>query len=117
MTGISEAFASGLIFPAMVLAFLGWAVPRLNALWLPEGVRPLMINALLSTLMMGVLGAGYFGLLYLWQGMPFDTLFEAGLGHGALHFLRVSMMSALLWAPILLFSLSRLPRKWVKEVW
>lgn len=117
MNGIAEAFSSGLILPAAVLAFLGWAVPRLNALWLPEGVRPLLFNGFLSTLIMALLGAGYFLVLYLWQGIPLAMLFEGGAGATLGYFLRLSLISALLWAPIMLFSLSRLPRNWVKEVW
>ena len=46
-----------------------------------------------------------------------DVLFENGTAGAVFHFLRLSVISVLLWGPVLLLSLSRLPRKWVKEVW
>ena len=117
MTAIAGSFSSGLIVPAVLLALLGWAVPRFLAIGLPEGVPWLLLNGFLSTFIMGALGAGYFALLYVWQGVPFDVLFENGTAGAVFHFLRLSVISVLLWGPVLLLSLSRLPRKWVKEVW
>lgn len=115
--GLTDAFASGLILPAAVLALLGWAVPRLLALVIPEGVRPLMLIALLSTLVMGASGALFFAGLYLWQGMPMAALFEAGLAAGVVHFGRLSLISALLWGPIMVLSIAGLPKNWIKETW
>lgn len=110
-------FSGGLIFPALVLALIGWLVPRgLSLVW-PEGVRPLMWLALTSTVIMMVLGMGYFVLLYIWQGMPLAMLFEPGLGAGLLHFLRLGTISALLWGPIMVLSVAGLPKHWVKETW
>lgn len=110
-------FSDGLVFPAAVLALLGWLVPRLLSRIFPEGVRPLMILAFVSTLMMFVLGMGFFLALYIWQGAPLGTLFEAGILPGLVHFGRLGMISALLWAPILILSVAGLPKHWTKETW
>ncbi len=117
MTGITQAFAGGLILPAVCVAALGWVVPRLLALIFPEGVTALMLLALTATVVMLAFGAGFFALLYVWQGVPFDMLFEGGIAAGVLHFGQLGLISALLWAPILVLSVAGLPKNWVTMVW
>jgi hypothetical protein len=110
-------FSDGLVFPAAVLALLGWLVPRLLSRVFPEGVRPLLILAFISTLVMFLFGMGFFLALYIWQGAPISTLFEAGWTSGLLHFGRLGLISALLWGPILILSVAGLPKHWIKETW
>jgi len=114
---MSEAFTSGLIFPALVLAALGWAVPRLLALFWPEGVKWLMLLTLASTVIMALCGAAFFGFLYTVQGIGVEDLLETGGGALVAHFLRLSLISALLWAPLMILSIAGVPKTWVKEVW
>lgn len=114
---MSEAFASGLIFPALVLAALGWFVPRFFALFWPEGVKWLMLLALASTVVMALCGAAFFAFLYTVQGIGVDDLLETGGGALIAHFLRLSLISALLWAPLMILSIAGIPKNWVKEVW
>ena len=83
------AFADGLIWPAATLAFLGWLVPRLLSLVFPEGVRPLLMLALCAALVMLALGMAFFAGLYLWQGVTWDILLEAGWPALVAHFLRL----------------------------
>ncbi len=115
--GITGAFADGLILPAVLLAMLGWSVPRLLALIWPEGVGPLMVLAFVSTCIMAAFGTAFFVGLYMWQGVPVATLFEPGLGAGLAHFGRLAIISALLWGPIMVLSLAGLPKNWVEKVW
>lgn len=110
-------FSDGLVFPAAFLALLGWLVPRLLSRVFAEGVTPLLILTFVSTLIMLVLGMGFFLALYIWQGAPIDTLFEAGVVAGLLHFGRLGLISALLWAPIMILSVAGLPKHWIKETW
>ena len=110
-------FADGLILPAALLALLGWLVPRGLSLLFPEGVRPLFILAFVATIAMYLVGVGFFLGLYLWQGVPLATLFEAGVWPGLLHFGWLGLISALLWAPILILSVAGLPKHWVRETW
>jgi len=114
---VNRIFTDGLIIPALVLALVGWLVPRMLSLVWPEGVRPLLLLTFVATLIMLVLGMGFFLGLYLWQGVPLDLLFEPGLGAGIAHFLRLGLISALLWGPIMILSVAGLPRQWVKETW
>ena len=106
-----------LLLPAMILAALGWFVPRLLALFWPEGVKWLFGLALASTFVMGIAGAVFFAVLYMMQGDSFADLYRTnGLGTLA-HFGRLSLLSALLWAPLMVLSLIGVPKNWVKEVW
>jgi len=107
----------GLIVPALALALMGWLVPRLLSLVWPEGVWPLFALAFVATLAMFGLGTSMFVVLYVWQGVPLVTLFQDGLGPGLWHFARLGLISALLWAPIMVLSVAGLPKHWVKETW
>ena len=106
-----------LVVPAMSLAALGWAVPRVLALWWPEGGKWLMALALASTFIMALAGAGFFALLYAQQGVDlYDLYGTQGIGT-VVHFAQLSLMSALLWAPLMVLSLVGVPKNWVREVW
>ena len=109
--------ADGLILPALVLALVGWLVPRGLSLVFPEGVRPLMLLTLCATIIMFVLGSAFFLGLYLVQGVPLAAIFEPGFASGVVHFGRLGLISALLWGPIMILSVAGLPRHWVKETW
>lgn len=110
-------FSDGLVFPAALLALLGWLVPRLLSRLLPEGVKPLMVLAFISTLIMFVLGMVFFLTLYIWQGASIDTLFEAGILVSLVHFGRLGLISTLIWGPIMILSVAGLPKHWIKETW
>lgn len=108
---------SELLIPALLLALIGWLVPRLLSLVFPEGVRALMVLAFCSAVIMFMLGAGFFLALYWWQGAPFDALVGLGWGTVFAHFGRLGLISALFWGPILVLSVAGLPKSWVKETW
>ena len=110
-------FASGLLLPTLLLGVLGWLVPRLLGRVWPEGVGPLLLLAFVSTLVLLVLAAGFFLLLYVWQGAPAAALFEGGVAAGLGHFLRLGLLSALVWAPVMVLSVAGLPRHWKEKTW
>ena len=112
-----EAFSDSLFLPAMVLALKAWLVPKLLGMVLPEGVRPLLLNGFLSTLLLFALSAGGFLALYVWQGIPLERLLVPGWASNLVFFGRLALSSSIIWAPILLLSLSSLPRSWKKVVW
>lgn len=109
--------SEGLVLPALLLGVVGYLVPRLLARLLPEGVVPLLVNGLFSTLLCWVLASGFFYLLYLWQGAPLVKIGLPDLAAIAQFFGRLGLASALIWAPVMLLSLSGLPRKWEHETW
>ena len=73
-----DFMADGLFLPALIMAAMGFIVPRLWAHALPEGVVPLMVNAFLSTVLLFALAACFFVGLYVWQGMPFAEIMAPG---------------------------------------
>lgn len=109
--------ADGLILPALVLALMGWLVPRGLSLVFPEGVRPLLILAFVSTVIMFLVGSLFFVGLYLSRGLSMDVVLSDGLADVVVHFGRLGLISALLWGPIMVLSVAGLPRHWVEETW
>lgn len=110
-------FSDGLLIPAMILAFLAWIVPKLLSLVLPEGVRPLLLNALLSTLLLFVISTLFFVVLYAVQGVGVAEMSEYGFSANAVFFGRLGLISGLVWAPVMVLSVANLPRHWVTKVW
>ncbi len=108
---------AALAIPALILALIGWLVPRGLSLWFPEGVRPLLLLAFIATLIMFALGTLLFVALYWWQGFPFAELTQFGWGNAVLHFGRLGLISGLFWGPLLVLSVAGLPKGWVEETW
>lgn len=106
-----------LLLPAVILAALGFVVPRIFARVLPEGVWPLLLNGFLSTLTMFVMSTVFFFCLYLWQGAPLADLLDTGIMANVVFFGKLGISAAIIWAPILVLSVAGLPRKWVNETW
>ena len=112
-----DLLTSGLVLPALILAVLGWAVPKaLSRVW-PEGVQPLILLAVVSAVVLLILSMLGFAALYGLQGAPVGRFFDRGVGPGLWHFARLGLMSALVWGPILVLSVANLPRHWTREVW
>lgn len=114
---MGNVISESLLLPAAVLAILAFVVPRGIGRLLPEGVNPLLLNAFLSTVVLFVISALFFLCLYLWQGLSLAQITEPGLSANILHFGRLGLTSALIWAPIMILSVAGLPRKWVHETW
>ena len=106
-----------LFIPALMLAGLAFAMPRMLARVLPEGVKPLLLNAFLSTIFLFVISATFFAVLYIWQGVPFAEMMVPGWSANIAFFGRLGLIAAIIWAPIMLLSLAGLPKKWVNETW
>ena len=111
---MGSVFADSLLFPAMILGFLAWLVPKLLAMVLDEGVKPLMLNAFLSALFLFALSSGFFFCLYLWRDAPLEQLWSYGWAGNLVFFGRLGLSSALIWAPIMILSVAGLPRHWTR---
>ena len=110
-------FSNSLLLPAVVLAVCAFVVPRLWARVLPEGVGPLMLNAFLSTLVLFLLSAALFLVLYAGQGVRLSDVLSLGVVSAIVYFGQLGLASAIIWGPILVLSVAGLPRRWVKETW
>lgn len=109
--------SEGLFLPAVTIGFLGWLVPKLLSRVLPEGVKPLMVNACLSAMILFCISAAFFVLLYVYQGLPWAEVRSFGIVQNVLFFGKLGGISALIWAPIMVLTVANLPRSWVRAVW
>ncbi|MEJ6397443.1 hypothetical protein [Yoonia sp. 208BN28-4] len=108
---------SSLAVPMIFLALMGWLVPKLLSMVMPEGVRPLMVLGLIATLLMFVISGIFFFGLYVAQGTPLAALFEPGIAPTILYFGHLGLTAAIVWAPILILSVASLPSGWTQETW
>ena len=113
---MSGLLSNSLILPALVLAVVAWFVPVVLSRMLAEGVAPLMLNAGFSTLILFGISAGFFAFLYVGQGASVEALAEGGLLN-VVHFGRLGLQAALIWAPIMVLSLANRPRHWTEVEW
>ncbi|KIT16470.1 hypothetical protein [Jannaschia aquimarina] len=88
----------------------GWAVPRLAARVLPEGVGWLILNGAVSTVVLAGLAVVAFVWLY---GEAGDVVWS----QDPWHFVRLSASAAILWGPMMVLSLAGLPKRWKEVVW
>lgn len=114
---MANMISDGLFLPTLILALLGFVVPRLFARVLPEGVPTLMANAVLSAMAMCIISAVFFFCLYVWQGVPVRELLDQGFTDNVLSFGGLGLIAGIIWAPILLLSVAGLPRRWVNKTW
>jgi len=105
-----------LLLPTAVMMALGWLVPQWLRPLFPEGVRPLIrLGVVAAVILLGVSVVAFVG-AYLVQSVPIGLLFDPVLA-GVWHFLRLGLLSALLWLPVMLLSVAQIPGKWVEEEW
>jgi hypothetical protein len=107
----------GLLIPAIALGLLGWLVPKLWSMVLPEGLPALAVNAVLSALVLTTLTSIYFMVQYWAAGVTLARLIDQGLLGNAIYFGRLGLAAAIIWAPMIGLSLMGLPRTWVRVTW
>ena len=109
--------ATALIVPAIGAAFLAWTIPQMLARLFPEGVRPLFALAGLAALVMTLIAMLYFWLAYRAEDAEFAAALAERPLAAALAVTRPALLSAMLWAPILVLSVAQLPSRWTEETW
>ena len=85
------------IVPILVLAFLGFAVPRLLMVFLPDSLRGLAIALMCSVMVLTLCGSALFVWTYAEDVGLGAVLTPAALGH----FWTLGVRAALIWLPIL----------------
>ena len=103
-------FADSLFMPALVLALMAWFVPKLLARVMPEGVKPLLGIAFLSTVFLFALSAAFFVALYVWQGMTWAQFADFGFAANVLFYGKLGLFAGMIWGPIMVLSVANLPR-------
>ncbi|WP_226779646.1 hypothetical protein [Oceaniglobus trochenteri] len=107
----------GLILPVAAIVLAAMAVPLALGRLLPEGGLWLIVNGALSALVLILAVAGYF----LWSYGRQDTRIIDALGvapgGSAAYFLGLGLSAGLIWAPVLVLTISTLPRRWKVKQW
>lgn len=106
-----------LLLPALGLMVLSLAVTRGVEAVMPESLRGLAAIALVSALLVWVLTAAGFALLYLMEDSRVLALMSEAPSASVGHFLGLAARAALIWAPVLLLTVSTAPRRWKTAVW
>lgn len=103
--------------PVIALMILGFGLPFLWALIVPEGIPGLGINLVLSTLVISLVVFGYFITYYAGQHVPLvqDLLQRPGAIWP--HYLRWAAKTSLIWLPLLVLGVAAQPKRWKEMVW
>ena len=109
--------ADAIVIPFLAIALIAWVVPKLLGMVFAEGVRPLIILTLFATLILFAVSGGLFMVLYVVQGAPLAELAGGGWLMNVVFFGRLGLSAAIIWVPIMLLSVSGLPRHWKEETW
>lgn len=108
---------TGLLIPAIGLGLLGWLVPKLWSMILPEGIPGLFAIAILSALTLAGLTGCYFVFSYWRAGVTLMRLIDQGITGNIAYFGQLGLSAAIIWGPMMGLSLMGLPRTWTRVTW
>lgn len=106
-----------ILIPVVVLVALAILLPRLLLPLMPETLAGLVLNGAISAVVLTVLACGWFFGSYLVHDTRLVDLFGLAPGGTLLYFLRLGLMSALIWAPVLVLAVASLPKRWKHATW
>ena len=106
-----------LVVPAIGAGILAWLIPQGLARVLPEGVRPLVLNGVLSSLAMLAIAMLYFYAAYRSADPGFTATLMGRPLAAAWALGKPALMSALVWLPIVVLSVAQLPSRWTEQTW
>ncbi|WP_425097591.1 hypothetical protein [Tropicibacter sp. S64] len=104
-----------LAIPAALLMLAAMLAVRVFERVLPESIPGLGLNAALSALCLWALATVLFALLYHWRGAPLSAMF--GASDSWRHLAGIGLKSGLIWGPMIVLTLSTVPRRWKHAVW
>ena len=107
----------GLLIPALAFGLLGWLVPKLWSMVVPEGIPGLFAIAILSALTLAGVTGLYFLLSYWMAGITLARLSDQGVLFNIVYFGRLGLSAAIIWGPMMGISLMGLPRTWTRSTW
>ena len=107
---LRETMIQDVVLPLAFLATAAWVIPLLLFKILPEGVIWLILIGAISTIaLVGISASGF----YILYGRAGDVVLDTAPWHFAV----LSARAALVWAPVMVLSLSSIPRRWKRAVW
>lgn len=108
---------TGLLIPALALMAAAFGLPHLLLRAMPESGRGLVLNGAVCAVVMVGLAAGYFLWAYAQAAPAVLKVFGERPGASLGYFLRLGAQSAVIWGPVLVLTVSYLPRRWREAVW
>jgi hypothetical protein len=108
---------AALLIPVVLLVATAILLPRLLLRWMPETLGGLILNGAITAAVLTGIASGWLFLSYLWRDSRLLDLFGLAPGGTLLYFLRLGLMSALIWAPVLVLALATLPKRWKHATW
>lgn len=106
---------AGLLLPTIVLMIMGVLVTRGLERVVPETLLGLALNAVIASVILWLLSALLFAVLYQWQDDRVLRLL--GQSSGAQHLLAVGAKAAIIWGPLMCLTVATSPRRWKTNVW
>lgn len=108
---------SELLFPVLELMLMAILVTRGIELVTPESLQGLALLTLISAVLCWALASAGFALLYWRENPGVLTVMGQDPSASLSHFLWLGGSAALIWAPVLLLTVSTAPRRWKTAVW
>ena len=103
--------------PVVVLILLAWLLPTCLHWLIGEGVVKLfVITAIAATVLWIGTGAYIWSSDFGWRGLG-GVLATADLGAVSWYVFVQGARASIIWAPVLVLSVSSLPRRWKEAVW
>ncbi|MEO8530911.1 MAG: hypothetical protein ABI459_06795 [Deltaproteobacteria bacterium] len=90
------------ITAALALSVVAWFMSHVIFAWQKPTMRAVLVTLLLASVIMTVIGALLFVALYFTQTHAFDVDVNLGLINWAIYFLKLGLLTAFFWMPILL---------------
>ncbi|MBV7395148.1 hypothetical protein [Mameliella sediminis] len=106
-----------LFLPAIGLMLITALVTRGVERLMPESLPGLALTAVVSALLVWGIASGGFALLYVMRDARVLALMEQTPATSTSHFLSLGASAALIWAPVLLLTVTTAPRRWKTAVW
>lgn len=106
-----------LLFPALGLMLVSVLVARGVEALMPESIGGIAATFAISALLVWLLASAGFAGLYTLEDPRVLALLGETPSASVRHFLRLGASAALIWAPVLLITVSTAPRRWKTAVW
>ena len=107
---------ASMILPVAGIAVVAALLPLMLATRLPQSWGGLGVNLVISGGVLMAVSAGYFAGFYLLEDARMLAMIGEVSGAAGWHFLRLGVLSAMVWGPIVLLVLAMQPQKWRPEL-
>ncbi|MEL7211801.1 MAG: hypothetical protein AAGK92_04005 [Pseudomonadota bacterium] len=108
---------TGVALPLIGFSILALLLPRLVLPAMPETFGGLIANGVIVYGVILAVAAGYFYWSYTQQDTRVAELLGLEPAQSLVHFLRLGVMSSVVWAPVMVLRIAGLHRHWKENTW